>query len=95
VSTTGTTRERDIETARRFYADLLAFEARMEAAGDRMHNRGRWLDAERHLREAREALELFIGERITADLREASDRQREMQAPDLDAPPDADGEPDA
>lgn len=28
-----TTREEDIETARQFYADLLAFEARMEEAG--------------------------------------------------------------
>ena len=61
-------RERDIETTRSFYADLLAFEARMETAGDQMHNRGRWLNAQAQLWKARELLQQFIGERMTADI---------------------------
>jgi hypothetical protein len=84
-----TTREQDIETARRFYAELLAFEARMEAAGDQMHNRGRWIEAERHLWKARESLEQFIGERMTADIRQEH-HQRELQSPLTEMP--ADGE---
>lgn len=88
----GTTREQDIETARRYYAELLAFEVRIEAAGDQMYNRGRWLEAEHHLREARESLELFIGERMTADLRQdAYERQPSLfsdAATGRDAAPD-------
>ena len=66
-----TTQDEDIETARTFYSDLLALEARMEAAGEPMHNRGRWIDAIVALRKARESLERFIGERMTIDLRQA------------------------
>lgn len=82
VSASGTTREQDIETARHFYAELLAFEKRMETAGDQMRNRGRWLEAVRHLWEARESLQMFIGERMTADIRQW--HQREPQPPLLD-----------
>lgn len=60
---------RDIETARIFYADLLAFAARMDAAGEAMRNRGRWLEAMGRLHQAEALIEQFIGERITADLR--------------------------
>jgi hypothetical protein len=63
-----TTREHDIETVRRFYGELLAFEERMAAVGDQMHNRGRWLEAQGHLWKARESLQMFIGERMTTDI---------------------------
>jgi hypothetical protein len=68
LTQTSTTQEQDIATARWFYAELLKFEERMEAAYDQMRNRGRWLEAEGHLRKARESLQLFIGERMTADI---------------------------
>lgn len=90
ASASGTTREQDIETARRFYAELLAFEKRMEAAGNQMRNRGRWLEAVRHLWEARESLQMFIGERMTADIRQ--ERQREPQPPLLDDGESGNGE---
>lgn len=60
--------ERDIQTARQFYGDLLAIEVRIEEAIRQMHNRGRWLEARSHLWRARESLQLFIGERMTADI---------------------------
>lgn len=40
----------------------------MEAAGEHMRNRGRWLDALGNLRKARASLQQFMGERMTADI---------------------------
>lgn len=79
-----TTQEEDIETARRFYADLLAFEARMEAAGEPMHNRGRWIDAIGSLRKARESLQQFIGERMTTDIRQAHETAQLARFAEMD-----------
>ena len=39
----------DIATARGFYAELLAFEDGMAGAAAFIRNRGRWLEAIRHL----------------------------------------------
>ena len=87
-----TTQEQDIATARQFYADLLAFEARLEAAGEPMRNRGRWLEATRHLQQACTTLEQFIGERITADLRQAHETERLARLAEYDDSEDVGGD---
>lgn len=70
------TRDSDIATARGFYDGLLAFEDGMEGAAAILRNRGRWLEAIHHLQQARAALEHFIGERMTTDLRQAHDLEQ-------------------
>jgi hypothetical protein len=85
-----TTQEGDSETARSFYADLLAFEARMEAAGAPMYNRGRWIEATVALRKARESLEQFIGERMTDDLRQAHETAQLARFAEVDNSGDSD-----
>lgn len=65
-----TTRDEDIATARQFYSDLLDFSMRLQEAGDKVRNRGHLLEVQSHLRKARESLELFIGDRMTKDIRE-------------------------
>lgn len=85
-----TTQEEDIETARSFYVDLLALQARMEAAGEPMANCGRWIDAMGALRKARESLQQFIGERITADLRQAHEVAQLARFAEVDDSGDSD-----
>jgi hypothetical protein len=88
----GSIEEEDIETARQYYADLLVFEARMEAAGEPMHNRGRWLEAIRHLQQARTALEQFMGERMTADIRQAHETAQFARLAEYDDSEDVGGD---
>jgi hypothetical protein len=85
-----TTQEQDIETALSFYADLLALEARMEVAGEPMSNRGRWIDAIVPLRKARESLQQFIGERMTADLLKAHETAQLARIAEVDKFGDSD-----
>jgi hypothetical protein len=63
------TTEQDIAVARAYYREILQLAARMDLAGDRMSNRGHWLNAIYALRKnAAEALEHFIGERTVKDI---------------------------
>jgi hypothetical protein len=57
----------------------------MEMAGEQMHNRGRWIEAIRHLQQARTTLEQFIGERITTDIRQAHETAQLARFAEVDA----------
>lgn len=63
--------DRDITTAEGLYTELLRFKGGVEGAAAVIRNRGLWLEAIRHVRVTRTALEQFMSERITADIRQA------------------------
>jgi hypothetical protein len=91
LSQTDTTPEQGIAKARWFYAELLKFEERLEAAAAQTRNRGRFLDARGYLRKARESLQVFIGERMTSDIEQRIEAERQ---PSPFPEPERRGDPD-